>query len=224
MAIPMQSFYWAIITMLPRLVDGALTTIGITVLTAPFAFMIAFIAGLARLSHTRSVAFAATVYVEFFRGTSLLVQLFFMFYVLPLVGVELSPWTTGVSTLALNFGAYGSEVVRGAFLGIPKGQIEAGLVLQMPPRTILRRVLLPQALLLMLPPFGNQLIELLKATSLLSLITIPDLAFAGNSLILTTGQVTTVYFLLLIIYFLIAYGFTLGIRLLERSFGSAAMR
>jgi polar amino acid transport system permease protein len=219
----MQALFSAILTMLPRLIDGALATIGITVLTAPFAFIIALLAGLARLSHLKVVALAATVYVELFRGTSLLVQLFFVFYVLPLVGIELSPWTTGVSTLALNFGAYGSEIVRGAFLAIPKGQIEAALVLQMSPETILRRILLPQALPLMLPPFGNQLIELLKATSLLSLITISDLAFAGNALILTTGQVTTVYLLLLIIYFLIAYSLTLCIRLIERNYRPALM-
>jgi polar amino acid transport system permease protein len=137
------------------------------------------------------------------------------------VGIELSPWTTGVCTLALNFGAYGSEIVRGALLGVPRGQIEAALVLNMSPFPILRRIVLPQAIALMLPPFGNQLIELLKATSLLSLITISDLTFVGNGIALTSGKVTTVFIVLLLIYFVIAYTMTLGVRFLERAYGAA---
>jgi polar amino acid transport system permease protein len=217
----MEWMYSAVVTLGPRLLDGALTTIGITLLTAPLAFVLALIAGLARLSHVRLVAVTAAVFVEVFRGTSLLVQLFFMFYVLPFVGIELSPWTTGVCTLALNFGAYGSEIVRGALLGVPRGQIEAALVLNMSPFPILRRIVLPQAIALMLPPFGNQLIELLKATSLLSLITISDLTFVGNGIALTSGKVTTVFIVLLLIYFAIAYTMTLGVRFLERAYGAA---
>jgi polar amino acid transport system permease protein len=217
----MEWIYSAIVTLGPRLLDGALTTVGITLLTAPLAFVLALIAGLGRLSHIRLIAVITAVFVEVFRGTSLLVQLFFMFYVLPFVGIELSPWTTGVCTLALNVGAYGSEIVRGALLGVPRGQIEAALVLNMSPFPILRRILLPQALALMLPPFGNQLIELLKATSLLSLITISDLTFVGNGIALTSGQVTGVFITLLLIYFAIAYTMTLGVRLLERAYGSA---
>jgi polar amino acid transport system permease protein len=217
----MEWMYSAVVTLGPRLLDGALTTIGITLLTAPLAFVLALIAGLARLSHVRPVSVTAAVFVEVFRGTSLLVQLFFMFYVLPFVGIELSPWTTGVCTLALNFGAYGSEIVRGALLGVPRGQIEAALVLNMSPFPILRRIVLPQAIALMLPPFGNQLIELLKATSLLSLITISDLTFVGNGIALTSGKVTTVFIVLLLIYFAIAYTMTLGVRFLERAYGAA---
>ncbi|GLK86112.1 ectoine/hydroxyectoine ABC transporter permease subunit EhuC [Ancylobacter defluvii] len=217
----METLLTTVIALAPRLVDGAMTTVAITLLTAPFAALFALIAGLARLSHVRTIAVAAVVYVELFRGTSLLVQLFFMFYVLPLIGIELSPWTTGVATLALNFGAYGSEIVRGALLAVPRGQIEAALALHMPPNRVLRRVLLPQALPAMLPPFGNQLIELVKATSLLSLITISDLTFVGNALAQTTGRVTTVYILLLAVYFGIAYTLTLAMRALERRYGVA---
>ncbi len=216
--------YEAISLLAPRLLEGAATTVAITLLTAPVAFALAMMAGLARLSHSSWVSLIAAVYVETFRGTSLLVQLFFMFYVLPLFGLELSPWTTGIATLALNFGAYGSEVVRGAFLAVPRGQIEAALVLHFPPRVAMRRILFPQALRLMLPPFGNQLIELLKATSLLSLITIADLAFVGNGLALTTGQVTTVYTMMLIIYFIIAYTLTICIRTLERQVSTSSYR
>ncbi|GAB4071884.1 ectoine/hydroxyectoine ABC transporter permease subunit EhuC [Ancylobacter sonchi] len=218
----METLFTTVIALVPRLLDGAVTTVAITLLTAPVAALLALIAGLARLSHVKAVAAAAVVYVELFRGTSLLVQLFFMFYVLPLIGIELSPWTTGVATLALNFGSYGSEIVRGALLAVPRGQIEAALVLHMPPSQVLRRVLLPQALPAMLPPFGNQLVELVKATSLLSLITISDLAFVGNALAQTTGRVTMVYVLLLLIYFAIAYTLTLAVRALERRYGTGA--
>ncbi len=204
--------------MLPRLMEGAATTLAITAIVAPLAFALSIAVGLCRLSGHWLVRSAATVYVELFRGTSLLVQLFFLYYVLPLWGVDFSAWTTGVLALTLNFGSYGSEIVRGAFLGLPRGQIEASLVLLLSPQQTIRRVLLPQAIPVMLPPFGNLLIELLKATSLLSLITIADLSFAGNGLAQTTGRFGLVFSFLLILYFFMAFLLTVAMRSLERRF------
>lgn len=156
-----------------------------------------------------------TVYVEFFRGTSLLVQLFWAFYVLPRLGLTLSAMQAGLLVLGLNYGAYGSEVVRSSILSIAKTQTEAGIALNMTPTQILRHVILPQAFLVMLPPFGNLLIELLKGTALVSLITLSDLMFQGALLRGTTLRTTEVFTLVLIMYFLMAYPLTLGVRRLE---------
>jgi len=206
--------------MLPLLLKGLQTTLLVTALAAPLGLLLALASGLARLSPIRPLRWLAVAYVELFRGTSLLVQLFYFFYVMPLFGLTLDPITTGVIVLALNHGAYGAEVVRAAINGVPKGQREACVSLNMSPGTALRRVILPQAFVAMLPPFGNLLIELLKSTSLLSLITIFDLAFAGNTLFQTTGRIIEVYGLVLIIYFVVAMALSGGMRLLEARLGA----
>ena len=118
--------------------------------------------------------------------------------------------------LGLNVGAYGAEVVRGAIQAIPRGQIEASIALNMSRGLMLRRVILPQAIVRILPPFGNLLIELLKATSLASLITLSDVTFQALTLRQTVGRITEIFTLLLFIYFLIAYPLTLGVRWLEK--------
>jgi polar amino acid transport system permease protein len=158
------------------------------------------------------------VYVEVFRGSSVLVQMFWIFFVLPLepFNIELSALQAGILALGLNVGAYGAEVVRGAIQAIDKGQIEASVALNMSPALMMRRVIIPQATVRMLPPFGNLLIELLKATSLASLITLSDITFQASSLRQTVGRIPEVFGLLLVIYFLLAYPLTLGVRWIER--------
>jgi polar amino acid transport system permease protein len=144
--------------------------------------------------------------------------MFWIFFVLPLppFNLELSALQAGILALGLNVGAYGAEVVRGAIKAIPRGQIEAAIALNMPRSLMMRRVIIPQAMVRMLPPFGNLLIELLKATSLASLITLSDVTFQALSLRQTVGRNAEVFGLLLVIYFLLAYPLTLGVRWLER--------
>lgn len=190
--------------LLPSLVRGAEMTILIAVLASALAVAVSFVAGLARLSPWRIVRLAVGIYVEIFRGTSALVQVFYFFFVLPLLGVELSPLLAGVLALGLNFGAYGSEIVRAAVLHVDRGQREAAVALNMTSAVTMRRIILPQALAAMLPSFGNLIIDLLKATSLLSLITLSELTFAGKVLVQGQGRVTEVYVLVLLLYFAIA--------------------
>jgi polar amino acid transport system permease protein len=201
---------------LPRLLVGAIVTAQVTLLAAPLAALLAFVAGLARLSGWGVVRQAALVYGEIFRGTSLLVQLFFLFYVLPVAGVSLPPIETGVLALGLNFGAYGAEVVRGAVVSVDRGQWDASVAINMTRGTAMRRIILPQAILRMLPPFGNLLIELLKATSLLSLITVADLTFRGKELFQLTGNTTTIYSLTFLIYLALALPLAAFVRWAER--------
>ena len=193
-----------IFSIVPRLLEGAVVTLEVTALSALVAFLVSMATGLARLSPWWWLRGTATVYVEIFRGTSALVQIFYFFYVLPIIGIRLSPVVAGVLALGLNFGAYGSEVVRASILNVPRGQREAAAALNMTPFQTLWRVVLPQAFATMMPPFGNLLIDLLKATSLLSLITISDLTFVGKKLIQAQGHMTEVYILVLLFYFAMA--------------------
>jgi polar amino acid transport system permease protein len=202
--------------LLPTLLRGVGVTVQLTVFSAVLAFFLAFLVGLGRLSKVLPFRIITTVYVEVFRGTSLLVQLFWAYFVLPFFGLSLSPMQAGVLVLGLNLGAYASEVVRSCILAIPKTQVEAGIALNMTQVQIMHRVILPQAFLLMLPPFGNLLIELLKATALVSLITLSDLMFQGALLRTTTLRSLEIFGLVLLIYFCLAYPLTLAIRSFEK--------
>ncbi len=201
--------------LLPLLLRGARITLLLTLVGATLALVVSLVAGLAKLSTNRFISGVANVYIEVFRGTSVLVQMFWFYFALPLFGISLSAFTAGTLALGLNVGAYGAEVVRGAIQAVPKGQIEASIALNMSPRLRMRRVVLPQAFAMMLPPFGNLLIELLKATALVSLITLPDLTFQAMSLRMTTGRTTEIFVWLLVLYFVIAYPLTLLVRWLE---------
>jgi polar amino acid transport system permease protein len=197
------------------LLNGALVTIEITVLASMVAGVMAFAAGLARISRFRLVRALATVYVETFRGVALLVQLFWLFFVLPFFGIELRPLTTAVLGLGLCNGAYGAEIVRGAIQAVPRGQIEAAVALNLTRFQRMRMVVLPQAIPAMLPPFGNLSIELMKATALVSLITIPDLAFQALTLRQTTMRTLEPFLVVLVVYFAIATSLGLAFRRLE---------
>ncbi|EWY36699.1 amino acid ABC transporter permease [Skermanella stibiiresistens SB22] len=199
-----------------NLLQGAWTTIQITAMAGLLAFVCALLAGLGRMSSWRAVRWISVTYVEFFRGTSALVQLFWLFYALPLFGLTLSPMVVAVIGLGLHIGAYGAEVVRSAIQAIPKGQHEAALALNMSPGLAMRRIILPQATIAMLPPFNNLMIELLKATALVSLITITDLTFQGQLLNTATLRTAQIFGAVLIIYFLIAIAITSAFRMLER--------
>jgi len=205
--------------LLPLLMRGAGITVQLTVMSAVLALIVAFVAGFGRLSKLTPVRWLTGIFVEVMRGTSLLVQLFWFFFVLPFFGIKFPAMVVGVIALGLNYGAYASEVVRSSIQAVPKGQIEAAIALNMTPGQRMRHVILPQALMLMIPPFGNQLIEMLKGTALVSMITVPELMRQGNVLIsahFSTERVLLVYGLEFVIYFIIAYAFTLGMRWLER--------
>jgi polar amino acid transport system permease protein len=163
------------------------------------------------------VRFVAGVYFEVFRGTSALVLMFWLVFALPLVlGWQLVPMWAGISALGLTYGAYGSEVVRGALAAVAPAQREAGVALSFTKMQRLRRIELPQAWPEMLPPFNNLLIELLKGTALVSTITVADMLFAANLIRLGDRESAPIYTLILVIYFLIAFVLTRGMRVLER--------
>lgn len=200
-----------------RIVSGTLVTMALTVLASLLAVAIALAAGLMRMAPNRAVRGIATVYIEIFRGTSLLVQLYWIFFVLPLFGITLEKFTAGFVAVGMNLGAYGAELVRGAILSVPKGQWEAGLALNMSPAKRMRRVILPQAVLIMLPSWGNLLIELLKGTALVALISVTDLMFQVKQINGTTFLSAEAFGTALIIYYVLArFMVTPFMRWLER--------
>lgn len=195
---------------------GLKVTLQVTFSAAVLAFVLGGISGLARMSKHKMVRFISGVYIEIFRGTSLLVQLFWMYFVLPMIGIRLSALTAGILAIGLNFGAYCSEIVRSAIQAVPSGQTEACIALNMSKVQRMRRVIIPQAFVMMIPNLGNQLIELLKSTSLVSMITLTDLTYQANILNATTFETTKVYSMLLILYFIIGLPLSKGMKLLER--------
>jgi polar amino acid transport system permease protein len=198
------------------ILDGAVVTIQLTVMGCALALVVAFAAGLGRLSRFAALRWLATIYIEFFRGTSIFVQLFWAYFVLPLLGFPLTPLQAGVLALGLNVGAYGAEVVRGAVLAIPREQTEACVALNLTRWQRLRYVILPQALVIMLPTFNNNAIELLKGTAIVSLISLADMTFQAQVVRAQTGNTAVPFLTILVLYFLIASVITGLIRGLER--------
>src|SRR5918992_5210063 len=197
------------------LLAGLWVTVYMTLLSAALAVVVAFALGLlARMRHLAPRTIARIV-IEFFRGTSLLVQLFWLFFALPLWGYRLDPVTVGVIAFGLNFGAYGAEVVRGAINAVPRAQWEGAIALSLSPFQRMRRVILPQAYPLMIPPFGNLLIQLLKSTPLVFLIALTDLTAVSDQYRATEGNEGFIFGVLLVIYFVLAYVCTLGMHALE---------
>jgi polar amino acid transport system permease protein len=201
---------------LPGLLEGARLTVLITVMGCALAVVMAFIAALTRMYGPAPLRWLAISYIELFRGTSALVQLFWLFFVLPHFGLTLEPLTVAVVALGLNVGAYGAEVVRGAVDAVPRGQWEATIALNMSRMEALKRVILPQAVLAMIPPWGNLFIELMKATALVSLITIGDLTFRASQMNQTTYRTIEIFTIVLVFYLAIALLITIGMRALER--------
>jgi polar amino acid transport system permease protein len=158
--------------------------------------------------------------VEGLRGTSEVVQLFWVFFALPLlVGYQIVPLAAGILVLGLNHGAYGAEIVRGAVQSVPRAQIEGAMALSLSPAQRMVRVVLPQAVVEMLPPFNTLFIQLLKSTALLSFVSILDLTgIAQQRLIPNFGpQDFTIWTVVLVFYLVLALLITAVMRLLERA-------
>ena len=186
---------------------GIEITIGILITSAIFGYLMAFIAGFGRLSKYTIIRKFTGFYVEIFRGTSLIVQLFWLYYALPIVfKIDLgSDFWVGAITIGLNYGAYMSEIVRGSILAVAEGQSEAATALNMSSFQRMRLIIFPQALRMMLPEFGNYLIQMLKATSLVSLISLTDILYHADIMRSTNiSMAPKIYFFLLVFYFILA--------------------
>ncbi|MFI9587958.1 ectoine/hydroxyectoine ABC transporter permease subunit EhuC [Streptomyces sp. NPDC052236] len=196
---------------------GIWITIQLLVYSAALAAVVAFTVGIARTHRSRVVRFLAGFYTEIFRGTSALVLMFWLFFVVPpLLGWQLVPMWAAVVALGLSYGAYGAEIVRGALLAVSPAQREAGVALSFTPAQRMRLIMLPQAVPEMIPSFCNLLIELLKGTALVSLLGVGDVSFAAYLVRLATQESAQIYTISLVIYFVIAFVVTRSMKALER--------
>ncbi|WP_274380126.1 ectoine/hydroxyectoine ABC transporter permease subunit EhuC [Lederbergia galactosidilytica] len=197
----------AIIEIFPVLMKGLKVTVTVLIFSAILGYLFAFITGLLRSSKYFIIRFIPNIYVEVFRGTSLIVQLFWFYYAFPMLfNFQLgSDLVAGVLAISLNYGAYMSEVVRSAIISVDKGQTEAATALNMTSFQRMRFVILPQAVRMMLPEFGNYLIQMLKATSLVSLIGMTDILYHGDILRSTNlSMAPTIYIVVLLFFFILA--------------------
>ncbi|MGW1723110.1 ectoine/hydroxyectoine ABC transporter permease subunit EhuC [Streptomyces sp. NPDC002306] len=196
---------------------GIGTTLQLLVYGALLAAAVSFAVGVARTHRLRIVRFLAGLYTEIFRGTSALVMIFWVFFVLPVAfGWQLVPMWAGTLALGLTYGAYGSEIVRGALNAVDPAQKEGGVALGFTPWQRMRLILLPQAVPEMIPPFCNLLIELLKGTALVSVMGMGDLTFSANLVRLALQESAEIYAYVLLIYFVIAFLLTRLMRGLEK--------
>lgn len=187
------------------LLAGLGVTLQVFLGAAILATVLGLVVGLARMSKLKSVRYPAVVFVEFFRGTAALVQLFWVFYALPLLlGFPLPPLWAAWIVIGCNQGAYLAEVVRGAIRAVPTGQIEASIAINLDARTRWRRVILPQALPIMLPTYTNHIITILKETAIVSLIAIHDLTHTANTLRTQFGNTALIFLTIAAVYLAVA--------------------
>jgi polar amino acid transport system permease protein len=209
----------------PRLLHGAEITVLVTVAAMAVALAIGFVLALMRMDKSRLyLVWPSQAFVEIIRGTPLLVQLFYIFYVLPFIGIRLDTYVAGILGLAINYGAYLSEVFRSGIEAIPKGQWEASDALGMTSTHSMRRIILPQAIKIIIPPVGNYFIALFKDSALVATIAIPELLLTGQMIASETFQYVQVYTAVFVIYFIISFPASLGLRWLERQLASGAAR
>jgi len=193
------------ISFLPALLKGAWLTIVISLLSYGLSLVVGLLFGIMRISRLWPLRFIATPYVQFIRGTPLILQLFFIYYVLPYAGIILTPFVSAIIGLTMNYSAYMAEVFRGGILAIPKGQWEAGLSVGMSRRLLLRRIILPQAMRIVVPAIGNFFVSIFKDSALVSVITMRDLMFSGQILAAATFRHFEIFTEVAVIYFIISY-------------------
>lgn len=189
---------------LPILLYGAWITIIVTIISMALGTILGMIAALSKLSKFKILRFVANQYIDIIRGTPLLVQLFIIYYGLPQVGIVIEPFPSAILGLSLNTGAYIAEVIRSGILSVNEGQQEAAFALGLSNVQILRHIILPQAFKVMIPPLGNQLLLLIKDSSLISTITVIELTRTGQRIISTTYKPIEIYLVVALIYYIIS--------------------
>jgi polar amino acid transport system permease protein len=200
----------------PVFLRGLMITIALTGIVIVVAGVAAIPIAMARLSGWRVIRWPADFYVEFVRATPLILQLIYIYYVLPSIGVRLDPFAAAIIGLSINYSAYMSEVYRGGIQAVSRGQIEAATALGIGYFVMFRKIILPQAFRIVLPALGNYLIALFKDTALASVVTVQELMFSGQIIAARNYQYFTVYTVTAILYFAVSYPSALLVRRIER--------
>ncbi len=188
----------------PDILHGAIVTVEVTACALVLGCIMGLLVGIGRLDPKRRVIYGiCTAYVTFIRGTPLLVQLFLLFFGLPQFNILLPAFVCGVIGLGIYSGAYVSEIVRGAIQSVDKGQMEAARSIGMSSGQAMRAVILPQAIVRMIPPLGNEFIALIKNSALVSLLTIADLMHEGQKIISVSYRSLEVYLAIALVYLIL---------------------
>ncbi|MFP4136947.1 MAG: amino acid ABC transporter permease [Halomonas sp.] len=217
MDVTFQFDWQAAFASIPQLLTGIPYTLLISFGGLAIGFLIGILFGLMRISPLRWLRLPAVVYIEVFRGTPVLVQVLFIFYGLPqILGGPINALVAGIAAIAVNSGAYISEIVRGGVQSIERGQREAGLSLGLSRTQAFRYVIWPQAFRRMIPPLGNQGIISIKDTSLFSVIGVGELVRQGQVYIATTFNALEVYLMVAMLYLVITLSLSFALRQLER--------
>lgn len=203
----------------PLLLLGAGVTIQITALSVSFGLLIGMFVGIARLSKVKLVKFLATVYVDFIRGTPLLVQIFLIYFALPMIiGQRIDPFIAAITACSVNSGAYVAEIFRAGIQSIDKGQMEAGRSLGMTWTQTMRFIILPQAFKRIIPPLGNEFIAMLKDSSLVSVIGFEELTRRGQLIIARTYGSFEIWLTVAFIYLVMTLTISRLVDYLERRY------
>ncbi|MFD1627201.1 amino acid ABC transporter permease [Azospirillum griseum] len=205
-----------IVDALPHLLGAAVTTIWISLLGVMLGQVIGVLVCVARQSGRRALDVAGGVYVSFFRGVPLLIQLLLIYYMLPLIGIDVPPLVAAIGALSLASGAYVSEIYRGSLNAVPHGQSEAALALGFSAPTIWKRILLPQAFRISVPALVNELILLLKASSLISVVGVAELTRTSQTISASNFRPLEIYLAAGVIYLAINSALALFGALVER--------
>jgi len=200
----------------PIVWGGISGTIPLALISFVVGLVLALGVALLRLSKNRVLAAIGRFYVSVIRGTPLLVQLFVIFYGLPALGLLIDPWPSAIVAFSLNVGGYAAEIIRAAILSVPKGQWEAGYTIGMSNAKTLRRIILPQAARVSVPPLSNTFISLVKDTSLASLILVTELFRVAQQIAAFSQQFMLLYLEAALVYWLFCLVLSAGQGVLER--------
>ncbi|MFL9960239.1 amino acid ABC transporter permease [Paraburkholderia sediminicola] len=217
-------FFQNAVEFLPILLKGALVTIEITFCSFILSTALGLVLALMRVSGNRIVSNAAATFINVIRGLPIIVQLFYIYFVLPDLGVQLSAFQAGFIGLGIAYSVYQAENFRAGIQAIDHGQIEAAQSIGMRGAMIMRRVVLPQAFRIALPPYGNTLVMMLKDSSLASTITVAEMTRAGQLIASSTFQNMTVFTLVALLYLALSLPLVYGLRRLERRLGQKGKR
>jgi polar amino acid transport system permease protein len=201
---------------LPDLVRGAVVTLQLTVVGLVMGFLLGLLAALGRVYGPRWLRWLAVGYIELFRGTPVLVQLFLVYYGLPGVGITLSRMASAFLAMGLNSGAYQAEYLRGSILAIGDGQMMAGRAIGMSRGRTIRYIILPQAMRLVIPAWSNEPISLLKSTAVAFLIAVPDLMTRAKAIAVKTYNPIGSYLAAAVVYLLMVFALGELLKYLER--------
>ncbi|MBB5335750.1 amino acid ABC transporter permease [Pectinatus brassicae] len=208
-----------VINSFPLLLAGALVTIKITLISVAMGIVIGMFVGIARVVHIKPIKWLAAIYVDFIRGTPLLVQIFIIYFALPLViGIHMDPFLAAITACSINSGAYVAEIFRAGIQAVDEGQMEAGRSLGLTWPQTMRYIIIPQAFKSVIPPLGNEFIALLKDSSLVSVIGFEELTRRGQLIIARTYGSLEIWLSVAFIYLIMTVTISRLVAYLERRF------